>query len=271
MINLKVISLGAGVQSTTLALMAAEGEITPMPDAAVFADTGWEPPHVYTNLDLLEVLVPFPVYRVSAGNLRNDLLTLAKGDAVGKRAATPPLYTVSRIGRENAMIGRQCTTAYKIEPIHRQLLKLLGHQRGHRHPRSPRVELWLGISLDEYLRVKPAKEKWVQRRWPLIEKQLSRHDCLQWLDRYGYPRPGKSSCIGCPYRTDAEWRDIRANPVTWADAIHVDRQIRNGIRRAEGPLYLHRTLVPLEEADIESDVNTRQNDMINECEGICEV
>lgn len=31
-IRLRVLSLGAGVQSTTLALMAAHGEIGPMPD-----------------------------------------------------------------------------------------------------------------------------------------------------------------------------------------------------------------------------------------------
>lgn len=34
-----VISLGAGVQSSTMALMAANGEITPMPKCAIFADT----------------------------------------------------------------------------------------------------------------------------------------------------------------------------------------------------------------------------------------
>ena len=36
---LEVISLGAGVQSTTMALMAAHGEIEPMPDLAIFTDT----------------------------------------------------------------------------------------------------------------------------------------------------------------------------------------------------------------------------------------
>jgi len=41
--RLRALSLGAGVQSTTLALMAAHGEIGPMPDCAIFADTGWEP------------------------------------------------------------------------------------------------------------------------------------------------------------------------------------------------------------------------------------
>jgi hypothetical protein len=36
--DLRVLSLGAGVQSTTLALMAAEGKL-PGLDAAIFADT----------------------------------------------------------------------------------------------------------------------------------------------------------------------------------------------------------------------------------------
>ena len=34
-----VLNLGAGVQSSTLALMAATGAITPMLDFAIFADT----------------------------------------------------------------------------------------------------------------------------------------------------------------------------------------------------------------------------------------
>ena len=49
-----VLSLGAGVQSSTLALMAAAGEVTPMPDAAIFADTQAEPAGVYRWLDWLE-------------------------------------------------------------------------------------------------------------------------------------------------------------------------------------------------------------------------
>lgn len=47
---LRIISLGAGVQSTTLALMAAAGEIGPMPDCAIFADTQSEPTAVYRHL-----------------------------------------------------------------------------------------------------------------------------------------------------------------------------------------------------------------------------
>lgn len=39
--RLRALSLGAGVQSTTMLLVAAEGRI-PAFDVALFADTGWE-------------------------------------------------------------------------------------------------------------------------------------------------------------------------------------------------------------------------------------
>jgi hypothetical protein len=40
--NLRVLPLGAGVQSTTLTLMACDGAL-PGLNAAIFTDTGWEP------------------------------------------------------------------------------------------------------------------------------------------------------------------------------------------------------------------------------------
>ena len=40
-IALRVLSLGAGVRSITLAFMAAHGDITPMPDCAIFPTQVW--------------------------------------------------------------------------------------------------------------------------------------------------------------------------------------------------------------------------------------
>ena len=90
-IRLRVLSLGAGVQSTTLALMAAHGEIGPMPDCAIFADTGWEPRAVYEHLAWLRSpnVLPFPVHIVSAGDLRAALLAGARG----ARWASIPAFT----------------------------------------------------------------------------------------------------------------------------------------------------------------------------------
>ena len=68
-----IISLGAGVQSSTMALMAAKGEITPMPDSAVFADTMGEPDSVYKWLNWLQTKLPFPIHKVSYGNLSHNM------------------------------------------------------------------------------------------------------------------------------------------------------------------------------------------------------
>ncbi len=70
---LVVISLGAGVQSSTMALMAANGEL-PKPDCAIFADTGYEPKAVYRYLEFLKKVLPYPIYNVSKGNIRDDML-----------------------------------------------------------------------------------------------------------------------------------------------------------------------------------------------------
>ena len=47
-----VLSLGAGVQSSTLLLMSCLGEL-PKLDCAVFADTGWETKATYRHLEWL--------------------------------------------------------------------------------------------------------------------------------------------------------------------------------------------------------------------------
>jgi hypothetical protein len=90
-IRLRILSLGAGVQSTALALMAAYGEIGPMPDCAIFADAGWEPKAVYEHLAWLRSsnVLPFPVHIVSAGDLRAGIVTGARGE----RWASIPAFT----------------------------------------------------------------------------------------------------------------------------------------------------------------------------------
>jgi hypothetical protein len=295
-IQLRVLSLGAGVQSTTLALMATHGEIGPMPDCAIFADTGWEPKAVYEHLAWLRTpnVLPFPVYIVSAENLRADLIAASRGERWASipaftRTVTPagsalPVYDedekgdlvpvgsrilkTERIGV--GMIRRQCTSSYKIVPIRRKVRDLLGIA-GRRSPGSPVAEQWIGISLDEALRMKPSFEDWQVNRWPLIERGMTRHDCLRWLERHDYPLPPKSACIGCPFHSDAAWRRLRdEDPEAWDDAVSLDATIRTGLRGIRGEVYLHRSAVPLEEADLATAADHGQLDLWqNECEGMC--
>lgn len=93
------------------------------------------------------------------------------------------------------------------------------------------------------------------------------------LERHGYPTPPKSSCVGCPFHSDDLWREIRDHdPQAWAEAVEIDRHIRTGLRGIRGEVFLHRSAVPLEAADLASDAERGQLDLWpNECEGLCGV
>lgn len=123
------LSLGAGVQSSTLALMAAAGEVTPMPEVAIFADTQAEPAGVYRWLDYLEAMLPFPLDVVGKGNLELAALkvhTSKKGGAYLKTAI--PFFTVDSKGKKGRIGQRTCTWDYKIQPIIRHVRGLVGPQ-----------------------------------------------------------------------------------------------------------------------------------------------
>ncbi|MES4992568.1 hypothetical protein ACTJJ7_11745 [Phyllobacterium sp. 22229] len=297
-IRLRALSLGAGVQSTTLALLAAHGEIGPIPDCAIFADTGWEPKAVYEHLEWLMSpnVLPFPVHIVSAGNIRDQLLAAGQGNRWASipafaKSVTPagsevPIFDEDEDGElvqvatrrtttgtvSIGMIRRQCTTDFKIVPIRRKVRELAGLTRK-RSPSFPVVEQWLGISTDEIIRAKPSFEAWQIKRFPLIEKRMSRQDCLAWLRRHDYPDPPKSACIGCPFHDNARWRFMRDyDQDAWDDAVAVDRVLRTGLRGIRGEVYLHRSCVPLDEADLATAADRGQLDLWpNECEGMCGV
>lgn len=272
---MKILSLGAGVQSTTMALMAAHGEIE-RPDCAIFADTGWEPRKVYEHLEWLtrQVHNHFPVHVVSAGNILSDIDLVLEGKAIRGmgRAATAPFFAIGKDGK-GAPLRRQCTNHYKIEPINAKLREMLGLKPRQRLPKTPVVQVLIGISMDEIYRMKPAQEAWIERQWPLIDKRMTRSDCLLWMERNGYPTPPKSSCVGCPYHSDAEWRRIRDEaPVEFSEAVALDKRIRGGFGGTRSKLFLHRSLKPLDEVDLSTAEERGQGNLFNnECEGMCGV
>jgi hypothetical protein len=245
-----VISLGAGVQSSTMALMAAAGEIEPMPTAAIFADTTYEPRAVYEWLTWLEKQLPFPVYRVKAYDNRRVIF---------RRGQTQiPVYAKSGIGK------RQCTSDWKLVPLYRKCREIAGFT-GKRAPNGL-VTNWIGISLDEAHRMKPNRERWAVNRWPLIEGRISRQDCLLWMERNGFPRPPRSACVFCPYKSDADWRETRDDP----EQMLVVRKVEAMLSPKDE--YLHNSKQRIDEVDLSTDLDRGQLSLFgNECEGMCGV
>lgn len=246
--------------------MAAQGEIGPMPDCAIFADTQWEPQAVYEHLRWIMSpnVLPFPVHVVTAGNLRQAIMDRSK-TAAGRVAAVP--WFMRLPDGSDAMGRRQCTKEYKLTPIRRKVRELLGGKT----PKGG-CEVWIGISTDEAMRVKPSRVGYMVNRWPLIERRLDRNDCQRWLERNGYGAAPKSSCIGCPFHNNAQWRALRDGPAhEWRDAIEVDAAIRDqpGFR---GKQFMHRSMVPLADVDLSNAEDHGQLNLFNnECEGMCGV
>lgn len=274
---LKILNLGAGVQSSTIILMACRGEL-PKPDACIFADTMEEPPSVYAWMD--KVLRPeadkagIPIYVVSETNRPEHR---RKVDQI-------PGFVRGKDGKYS-MVPRQCTRDWKIIPIERKVRELLGLKPGARYPKTLAVETWLGISGDEIQRMKHSTDPW-RRFWhPLIEMPwderphplwrnppIKRGDCQAWMRAHGYGDAPRSACTFCPMHSNDEWRRLQEKePEAFAAAVAADRLLREGERRHEA-MYVHRSMRPLSEIDF-----TRQqslaldSSMDDECGGVCGV
>jgi hypothetical protein len=209
-----------------MALLAAEDRITPKPVESIFADTQAEPKSVYRWLDWLEPQLPFPVVRVTAGNLETSTLELhVRRDGKGHYIHSGiPHY--SRNADGSAGHGpRQCTHDFKIIPIQREqrrlvMDKLPAWKKLHRaavkqltlwrsamrKARSDKLPLppmpfeayrecqddalivcWIGFSTDEADRQKDSRVDYVRNRYPLLEMGISREACDAWLKKRGFP------------------------------------------------------------------------------------
>ena len=266
---LVVISLGAGVQSSTMALMAASGEL-PKPDCAIFADTGNEPKAVYTYLDFLKKILPYPIYKVSKGNITEDMINSIKNNT---KFPTAPFFTQNVITGKKGMLRRQCTSDYKIQPIKKKLRELCNIGYKKHFPKDKYIEQWIGISTDEIQRMKPSRDPYILNRHPLIELKMSRQDCINYLNKNKIPSPEKSACIICPYHNDAYWHFMKTERLSeFKEAIELDKKIRTGAKNIKDNLYLHKSCKPLDEVEFDKKENDKQLDMFNnECEGMCGV
>ena len=145
--TLTVVSLGGGVQSSVMALMANEGAFNRLPDCPIFADTRWEPPSIYEHLTWLKDRLSFPLYVVDNGrSLRADVKALTN-HSDSRSYVDIPVYLKGHDGETDGR--RQCTDSYKIRPIRKKIRELLGLRPRQRVPAGTTVELRLGISTDE--------------------------------------------------------------------------------------------------------------------------
>lgn len=199
---IKAISLGWGVQSFTLAAMVALGELESV-EFAVHSDTTHEASWTY---EFAERYTPWLMERgVKVVTVKPSKKKLKAFDEYN--GVFIPAYTYSEHGK--GQLRRQCTGDWKIAPMRRHFQKVR---------KGKPIEMWLGITTDEIQRVKVSDVKYIQNRWPLIEMNMSRNDCVAWLNDHGLENPGRSSCTFCPYHNTESWKAVMATEIDFRTA-----------------------------------------------------
>ncbi len=232
-----------------------------------------EPKPVYSWLSFLKEQLPFPILTVtgrkSNGDLRKSALTNIKsknGNVYNQTGI--PAHIIDKEGK-SGLLMRQCTTDFKILPIQREIKKILN--------KGEICQQWLGMSFDEIIRMKPSQKKYIHNRFPLIELKMTRNDCLNWIKENNYPKPPRSACTFCPFRSNQEWINLRNDDAKgFEEAVVFEKSFQekmSEVKNFRGIPYLHKSFTPLGEIDFEKEINPSDTiDMFtNECSGHCGV
>ena len=207
--TLTVISLGRGVQSSVMALMASECAFDRPPDCAIFADTRLESPILNEHLERLQGQLRFPLYVVDNGrSLREDENTVT-GHSGTRNYVDIPVYLKCRNGEGDGRCRRPYTTNYKIRPIRRKIRDLMGLRKRERVSVATTVELWLGISIDEAIRMKSSRDRWITDGYPLIEKRMFHRDYLDWWSARYDRLLDLSASAASPYQSRLRWVETK--------------------------------------------------------------
>jgi hypothetical protein len=253
---MRVLSLGWGVQSFTLAAMSALGEIEPF-DVALHADTKHESILTYQFVNRwTKWLIDHGLKVITVCNKTNEIV-----EQCSRSMRTPiPAFTQIPGNKTKGQLHRQCTRNWKIYPMRRWL-------QANRNKQP--IEQCIGISLDEFQRMKPSDRKYIVNRWPLIEIKMTRIDCINWLSNRNLEIPPKSACVFCPYRSNAEWTQVLTTSEDYSKAIAADHAIRSV--RPPFDLFIHPSRKPFELISFHNQNKNQMSLWDQECTGICGV
>jgi hypothetical protein len=240
------ISYGGGVQSTALIVLATRHEI-PF-DLALFANVGDDSERPETLDYVRRIVKPWaegrpPGHRVTVRELSRSLRDGSKAPSLLTAAMTAATSTIIPVRMSTGAPGnRRCTFEYKIAVIRKEL-KRLGASK-----RTP-ATVALGISIDEYQRVRDSRREDVINVHPLIDLRLSRVDCQRIIEDAGLPPAPKSACWFCPFQKPAQWDQLRrTRPDLFAKAVELEDRLHAQQAKRGTVVWLTARNMPLAEA-----------------------
>ena len=120
---------------------------------------------VYEWLEWLAKGLSYPVNIVSAGSLKEGMIKSNEGTYV--RGSTVPMYVRHKVTGKKGILRRMCTATYKIEPVTKEIRRLLGVGYKQRVPKDKKVQQIFGISKDEAVRMRVSQYHYIDFEYPL--------------------------------------------------------------------------------------------------------
>ncbi|HLY31338.1 MAG TPA: hypothetical protein VKQ36_09935 [Ktedonobacterales bacterium] len=236
---MRVFSFGGGVQSTAALVLAAQGRIDYR--TFLFANVGADSENPATLAYVRDVALP---YAQAHGLELIELTPTTKGrpeTLLQRLHRTERSFTIPVRGPNGMPVAqRKCTTDFKIRTIAQWLRK-------HGATRKNPATVALGISLDEYQRMRQNTDPNQMTAYPLIDLRITRQECHRIIQSADLPTPPKSSCTFCPYHPLAAWREMANHrPDEFAQAVEVERLLHERSKTLKRkPVYLTRYGKPL--------------------------
>ena len=237
---MKILSFGAGMQSTALALMSCENSLSlkkgqPMPhpdvpiyDLVIFCDLGMEPSWVmdqvmFTQDACEQVKISF---KILDSPLHEDFMR----NFGERRTVSIPWWTLRGDGHK-AKMPRNCTIDYKSEVIAKYVRwEVLGYRKGQRlRPEDRKAhEMHMGFSYEEQKRCKESTNPMFVNHYPLVEMKLVRADNYAYIRDVWGLETRASACTFCPFHRNYFFRYLRENlPEEYAQLVMVDELLRD--------------------------------------------
>lgn len=230
---MKILSCGAGMQSTALALMSCENKKkgiihkeVPVYDAVIFCDLGSEPYWVKDQVGFIKgacesVGIPFHIIE---SNLYQDYM-----DNFGTgHVSSIPFWSVDETGKK-AKMRRHCTLDYKIALIEKFLrYELLGYKKYQRLKKEDICahEMHIGFSFEERKRISSDYSKLFIKKYPLVVMEWERADSYRYiLEEWGLDTKA-SACNFCPFHKNYFFRHLKENSkADYEQTVAFDRMI----------------------------------------------
>lgn len=247
--EINVLSWGAGTQSTAMLLMMLE--LGHKIDYIIFADTKDENAMIYKQIKSIKAFVKSKYNRdiiVTSKNkahatdeqivnmiLRGKIKSLRSSpyadlyqeqklfysNKINRATVVPFWITDRKTGELSKLPGRQCTVDYKISEIYKEIRRREGINKFNRS--KHKVNMYIGFTVDEIARVKPNPLSYAENLYPLIDRGITKIDCIQYVKKKLGFKPVSSACNICFALNFDQVYEIYANDKqSWQRLLDLD-------------------------------------------------